>query len=57
MQKNYYYYTEALEMVVRVKLFIINVINKELQYVYIRMKKDLFLEDIIRYLGVIEGIG
>ena len=37
------YYIEELEMALEVMYFIINVITKDQQYVYVKMKKGIYL--------------
>ena len=45
------YYIEELEMELQVKLFMKNVMIKVLLYVYIKMIKEIFSEDIPLFLG------
>jgi hypothetical protein len=51
--KNYSYYIEGLEMEQQVLFFIINVIIRERLYVYIKMKKDIYLEGTHLFLGLV----
>ena len=47
------YYIEEQEMVHLLVYFIINVIIKDQHYVYAKMKRIIFLEDILLFLGQI----
>ena len=44
---------EEVEMEQHLIYFIINVIIKDLQLFYLKMKKEIFMEDIVQYLGII----
>ena len=45
------YFIEEVEMDQKVVFSMINVITKDLPYVYIKMKKEIFLVDMHLYLG------
>ena len=45
------YFIEEVEMAQKVVFSMINVITKGLPYVYIKMKKEIFLVDMHLYLG------
>ena len=50
------YYIEAPKMALKVKFFIINVIIRAQPYVYMKTKEEIFLGDMLLYLGKMKEI-